>query len=146
MYSLFYSPVVTHAQECKFLAGVQAENPPIPDDIKDGLKQASLCIRPCKKLPAPISIIDLPISPGKKEPLVDGSSVPEGTETLEVAAAWYNHFYSQTLSGEPYDLKLNSLPACWTRSLGILTGDGGIGLKLTLPWERLGSSKNPVLS
>jgi hypothetical protein len=49
MYSLFYSPVVTHAQECKFLAGVQAENPPIPDDIKDGLKQASLCIRPCKK-------------------------------------------------------------------------------------------------
>jgi hypothetical protein len=143
MYSLFYSPVVTHAQECKFLAGVQAENPPIPDDIKDGLKQASLCIRPCKKLPDPVSIVDLPISPGKKEPLIDGSSVPEGTETLEVAAAWYNHFYSHTLSGEPYDPKLNGLLGLLDKIFRDLDGGWGYWPKVDLTMGKIGFIQEP---
>lgn len=88
VYTLEISPVITLKQEEKFLKGVLAPNPPVPLRIRLGVLQASNALN-SGKLDDPKSILHgFSPSTSKREPTVQGKSVPEGTNTLTIAFDW----------------------------------------------------------
>jgi hypothetical protein len=95
IYTLYYADRLLEAQEEKFLKSVETDDPPIDHDICETIERASYILIPCSKLPKPSSILDLPISPSKREPRIDGSSSPEGEETLDIAWEWLNQLYER---------------------------------------------------